>query len=59
MKTGLGLAFPSTAAKKPGRILVVDDHAAARESMCVILRAIGHEVESNPSAIEALNRLEQ
>ncbi len=42
-----------------GRILVVDDHASAREAMADILRCAGHEVRSASSAVEALRRLEK
>lgn len=40
-----------------GRILVVDDHAAARESVADVLRHSGHTVECAASAVEALARL--
>ncbi len=40
-----------------GRILVVDDHAPARESMADILRQAGHEVECVSSGVEALAAL--
>ena len=46
------------AAHSKGRILVVDDHAAVRESMSDILRSSGHHVDSASSALEALNRME-
>lgn len=36
------------------RILVVDDHAAARESIADVLRHAGYEVECSASAVEAL-----
>ena len=41
----------------PGRVLVVDDHRSARESMVDILRQSGHEVDSCSSAAEALNTI--
>jgi DNA-binding NtrC family response regulator len=42
-------------AKTPlGRILVVDDHRQARESMAEILRHAGHKVQCVSSAVEAL-----
>jgi DNA-binding NtrC family response regulator len=41
-----------------GRVLVVDDHASAREAMTDILRRAGHEVQDASSAREALRRLE-
>ncbi len=40
-----------------GRVLVVDDHRSARESMVDILRQSGHEVDSCSSAAEALNTI--
>lgn len=43
----------------PAKILVVDDHPRARESMSDILRCAGHQVECRASAIEALRDLEQ
>jgi DNA-binding NtrC family response regulator len=39
------------------RVLVVDDHARARESVADVLRAAGYVVDACASAIEALNRL--
>jgi DNA-binding NtrC family response regulator len=41
-----------------GTILVVDDHAAARDSMADILACSGHRVDRCASAIEALRQLE-
>lgn len=41
-----------------GRILVVDDHDEARESIAEILRHAGHEVATQPSAAEALRTLD-
>lgn len=38
----------------PGRVLVVDDHAQARESMTDVLRQAGHRVACCSSAAEAL-----
>jgi DNA-binding NtrC family response regulator len=43
----------------PGAILVVDDHAAARDSMADILSCSGHRVHCCASAIEALRELER
>lgn len=37
-----------------GRVLVVDDHAAARESIADVLRSAGYEVFCSASAVEAL-----
>lgn len=42
-----------------GRVLVVDDHAAARESMGHVLAAAGYGVEMCSSAVEALRIVEQ
>ncbi|HEX4150533.1 MAG TPA: sigma-54 dependent transcriptional regulator, partial [Pirellulales bacterium] len=39
---------------QPGRILVVDDHRQARESMAEILRQAGHKVQCVSSAVEGL-----
>ena len=41
-----------------GRVLIVDDHAKARESMSDVLRHAGYLVECCASAIEALKRLD-
>ena len=41
-----------------GRVLVVDDHAAARESVADVLRHSGYEVVCASSAAEALGRLD-
>ncbi len=41
-----------------GRILVVDDHAKARESMTDVLRHAGHHVACCASAVEGLGRLD-
>lgn len=38
-----------------GRVLVVDDHAQARESMAYVLRQAGHRVDCCSSGAEALN----
>ncbi len=42
-----------------GRILVVDDHAAARESVADVLRHAGYQVECSASAVEALPHLQR
>ena len=42
----------------PGSVLVVDDHARARESMADILRHAGHDVACCSSAVEALRKLD-
>ncbi len=41
------------------RLLVVDDHRQARESMADVLRVAGHDVATCGSGKQALNRLEQ
>jgi len=41
-----------------GRVLVVDDHARARESMADILECTGHHVQCCSSAVEALRKLD-
>ena len=43
----------------PGRILVVDDHQQARESVAFTLRQAGHTVVCLSSAVEGLKRLER
>lgn len=40
-----------------GRVLVVDDHAQARESMVDVLRQAGHDVACCSSAVEALDQV--
>ena len=40
------------------RVLVVDDHDAARESVADVLRCAGYHVETAASAVEALPRME-
>ena len=42
-----------------GRVLVVDDHAAVRESVIDVLRQAGYQVEGLASAVEALPLLER
>ena len=42
-----------------GRILVVDDHRQARESMADVLRHVGHSVSCCSSAAEALQVVEK
>ncbi|MGH7193570.1 MAG: sigma-54-dependent transcriptional regulator, partial [Candidatus Saccharimonadales bacterium] len=42
-----------------GRVLVVDDHRQARESMADVLRQAGHQVECVSSAVEALKLLDR
>ncbi len=45
--------------KPTGRVLVVDDHRAARESMADVLRCAGHTVSVAASAVEALELLDR
>ncbi|MCG8585082.1 MAG: sigma-54 dependent transcriptional regulator [Pirellulales bacterium] len=40
-----------------GRVLVVDDHPDARESMADVLRHAGHDVDTLGTAVEAFRRL--
>ena len=42
-----------------GRVLVVDDHAAARESIADVLRTAGYDVFCSASAVEALPQVDQ
>ncbi len=49
----------NTTANPAGKILVVDDHAAARESMAEILSCARHQVRCCASAIAALRELER
>ncbi len=42
-----------------GRVLVVDDHARARESMADVLRHAGHQVQCCSSGAEALQVLQK
>jgi DNA-binding NtrC family response regulator len=46
-----------TKSDHPSRVLVVDDHAPARESIADVLRCAGYEVAICASATEALARL--
>ena len=53
---------PGVDLRKPsdlGRLLVVDDHPKARESMIDILKQAGHQVDGCSSAIEALQMIPQ
>jgi len=47
------------APRSPGRVLVVDDHAAVRESVMDVLRRAGYAVEGLASAVEALPAVER
>ena len=42
-----------------GAVLVVDDHARARDSMADVLRSVGHRVDCCCSAAEALRRVKE
>ncbi|MHB0955781.1 MAG: sigma-54-dependent transcriptional regulator [Pirellulaceae bacterium] len=42
-----------------GSVLIVDDHASARESMADVLRHAGHDVRCCSSAVEALKQLDR
>lgn len=53
------LPFCGAAASAGGRVLVVDDHAQARESVAFTLRQAGHVVQSVSSAVEGLKQLER
>ena len=50
---------PAAATSSPGRVLVVDDHPAARTSVIDVLRLAGYAVEGLASAVEALPLLDQ
>jgi PAS domain S-box-containing protein len=49
---GLGPAAP-----RPRRVLIVEDNADARESLSLLLRLSGHEVETSENAMEGLEKL--
>lgn len=51
--------MPQTKAKTVRRMLVVDDHAAARESVADVLRHMGYDVTGASSAREALGLLDR
>jgi len=53
MKT-LTLEPPKSSSAAVGRVLVVDDHRQARESVADALRMAGHRVQGVSSAVEAL-----
>ncbi|MEO0529188.1 MAG: sigma-54 dependent transcriptional regulator [Planctomycetota bacterium] len=46
-----------TSPSSSGRVLVVDDHASARESVADVLRHVGHEAKACSSGAEALATL--
>jgi PAS domain S-box-containing protein len=45
------------AAPRPRRVLIVEDNADARESLSLLLRLSGHEVETSENAMEGLEKL--
>ena len=49
----------ATAPSVRGRVLVVDDHREARESMAEVLRQSGHEIRCAASGAEALSLLQR
>ena len=51
-EVGLGPAAP-----RPRRVLIVEDNADARESLSLLLRLSGHEVETSENAMEGLEKL--
>jgi PAS domain S-box-containing protein len=51
-EAGLGPAAP-----RPRRVLIVEDNADARESLSLLLRLSGHEVETSENAMEGLEKL--
>lgn len=54
------IPYPSSLISPPtGRVLVVDDHRQARESMIDVLRQAGHQVQGVSSAVEALKVLDR
>jgi DNA-binding NtrC family response regulator len=57
MSTKLRVVESSTRNQDAGRVLVVDDHRQARESLTDTLRAIGFQVSSVSSGVEALQLL--
>lgn len=58
MNVATSLKPPDAGAAPAGRVLVVDDHRQARESMADILRQAGHRIECVSSAVEALQTLD-
>jgi len=57
----MNLASRQSAGTEPRlpRVLVVDDHTQARQSMAEILRSSGHHVTTSAAAAEALKRLDR
>lgn len=45
--------------QSPSRVLIVDDHPSARQSMAEVLRAAGYQVTACASAVEALRLTER
>src|SRR4029450_11998985 len=54
--SGAGKPAASPAARAR-RVLIVEDHADARESLSVLLRLFGHEVETSVDAPDGLEKL--
>jgi DNA-binding NtrC family response regulator len=54
----IDFTLDETALPATGRVLVVDDHARARESVADVLRHCGHRVECRSSAVEAVKLLD-
>ena len=50
---------PDSLPTPTGRVLVVDDHAQARQSMVEVLRCAGHQVHACSSGAEALRLIER
>ncbi len=53
------MIVPGNVTSLTGNVLIVDDHASARESMGEVLRQAGHEIRCCSSAIEALQQLDR
>ena len=58
MSTSIQEIPPAVSSCAAGRVLIVDDHPKARQSMADILRHAGHDVECSASASEALRGLQ-
>ena len=59
MKSTVSRSRQQTGPTSRVRVLVVDDHAQARQSMTDILTHAGHEVLSCASAVEAVGRIQR
>ena len=49
----------TTQESRPGKVLVVDDEEGLRETLAAILEGAGHQVETEPDGVAALERLAQ